>query len=248
MRKKRPTRARCVGVEPLPGLTNGLSAAPQAARVIVSAVDELTYRRVATAVAAAGIELTAEVKAPGELAEADPGADSILVFACDVEQAARIAELRRVRRSYRTMRIVCVSPPTSGTGVRRALEAGSDAVVFEPELEATLAITVLAVAAGQSAVPRRLRASMEKPALSNREKQVLRLMAEGLTNAEIADNLFLSVSTIKSHISTTFVKLGVRSRREAAALFLDPEEAARAGLLGASPPTLAATSSNPAPR
>ena len=219
-------------MEPLPGLTNGLSAAPQAARVIVSATDELTYRRVATAVTAAGMEVTADVKAPGQLAEADAGADSILIFACDVEQAARIAELRRVRRSWRALRIVSVSPPTSGTGVRRALEAGADAVVFEPELEATLAI-----AAGQSAVPRRLRTSMEKPALSNREKQVLRLMAEGLTNAEIADTLFLSVSTIKSHISTVFAKLGVRSRREAAALILDPEEAVRVGL--------ATTSSNP---
>jgi DNA-binding NarL/FixJ family response regulator len=50
---------------------------------------------------------------------------------------------------------------------------------------------------------------------------VLTLVRKGLTNAEIAERLYLAESTIKSHLSSIFTKFGVRSRREAAAVSLD---------------------------
>ena len=111
--------------------------------------------------------------------------------------------------------------------MRRALDAGADAIVFESELESTLAVAVRAVASGQSVVPRKLRASVERPAFSHRERQVLSFVSRGLTNAQIADKLFLSESTIKSHLSSAFSKFGVRSRKEAAALFLELEQTER---------------------
>jgi DNA-binding NarL/FixJ family response regulator len=80
------------------------------------------------------------------------------------------------------------------------------------------------VASGQSVVPRKLRASVERPAFSHRERQVLSFVSRGLTNAQIAEKLFLSESTIKSHLSSAFSKFGVRSRKEAAALFLELEQ------------------------
>jgi DNA-binding CsgD family transcriptional regulator len=95
-------------------------------------------------------------------------------------------------------------------------------------LESTLTVAIFAVASGQSIVPRKLRASVERPVLSFRERQVLSWVSRGYTNAQIADELFLSESTIKSHLSTAFAKFGVRSRREAAALFLDLENGKRA--------------------
>jgi DNA-binding CsgD family transcriptional regulator len=79
-----------------------------------------------------------------------------------------------------------------------------------------------------------MRASVERPAFSHRERQVLSFVSQGLTNAQIADQLFLSESTIKSHLSSAFAKFGVRSRREAAALFLELEQSS-AGLPGDSP-------------
>jgi len=149
--------------------------------------------------------------------------EAILVFACDVNLPRDLAVLRRLRRQRRTPRIVSVSPEATGTGVRRGLDAGADAIVFDGELEGTLAVAVSAVASGQSVVPRNLRAGMERPAFSHRERQVLSCVARGLTNAQIAEELYLAESTIKSHLSSAFSKFGVRSRKEAAALFLETE-------------------------
>jgi DNA-binding NarL/FixJ family response regulator len=53
--------------------------------------------------------------------------------------------------------------------------------------------------------------------LSRREQEVLRLLAEGLTNAEIAARLYLSTKTVGHHVSNVLAKLGVRTRGEAGA-------------------------------
>ncbi|GAA1442604.1 response regulator transcription factor [Nocardiopsis tropica] len=51
--------------------------------------------------------------------------------------------------------------------------------------------------------------------LTERESQTLTLMAQGMTNAEIADRLFLGVQTVKTHVSNTLTKLGARDRTQA---------------------------------
>ncbi|NIR51281.1 response regulator transcription factor [candidate division KSB1 bacterium] len=56
---------------------------------------------------------------------------------------------------------------------------------------------------------------LKKLDLTEREYEVLQLLSKGYSNAEIAENLFLSVSTIKTHVSNLFVKMDVRSRAQA---------------------------------
>lgn len=56
---------------------------------------------------------------------------------------------------------------------------------------------------------------LQKLNLSNREYEVLQLIAKGYSNAEIADNLFLTVSTIKTHTSNLFLKMDVKNRVQA---------------------------------
>ena len=85
--------------------------------------------------------------------------------------------------------------------------------------------------AGQTAVPRMLRASVRAPSLSFREKQILGMVVMGFTNCEIASRLFLAESTVKSHLSAAFRKLGVQSRSEAASLILDPHGSLGPGIL-----------------
>jgi two-component system, NarL family, response regulator LiaR len=56
---------------------------------------------------------------------------------------------------------------------------------------------------------------LKKLNLTGREYEVLQLLTKGLSNSEIADKLFLSISTIKTHVSNLFVKMDVKSRTQA---------------------------------
>lgn len=208
------------------GSLKGSARAKQKGLCVVLCADSSAMRR-RIAYALAEHELHAsltELDDPHEVGDLDIAADAIVVFACDIDLPREMAALRRLRRKLRDPAIVAVAPAATGTGVRRALDAGADGIVFDNELESTLALAVRAVASGQSVVPRNLRASVERPAFSHRERQVLSFVSRGLTNAQIAEQLYLSESTIKSHLSSAFAKFGVRSRKEAAALFLELEQ------------------------
>jgi DNA-binding NarL/FixJ family response regulator len=200
------------------------SALPTA-QLLVFSEDGGLSRRINSALASSHLETLPVAVEPESILAGEWDNEAILVFDCDIDRPRDLALLRRLRRQPQTPQIVAVTPATTGTGVRRGLDAGADAIVFEPELEATLAVAVSAVASGQSVVPRNHRASVERPSFSHRERQVLFCVSRGLTNAQIAEELFLSESTIKSHLSSAFSKFGVRSRKEAAALFLENEPA-----------------------
>jgi DNA-binding NarL/FixJ family response regulator len=116
--------------------------------------------------------------------------------------------------------------------VRTALAAGAAGVVLLDELDTALWPCLQAVQSGQTCVPRGHWRQIEPPALSAREKQILALVVMGYMNSQIAAQLFLAESTVKSHLSSAFGKLGVRSRNEAASLILDPERGLGMGILG----------------
>jgi DNA-binding NarL/FixJ family response regulator len=118
--------------------------------------------------------------------------------------------------------------------LRAVLEAGASGVVLVDEIADALGPCLEAAQAGQVCVPRAHASRVEPPALSAREKQVLGLVVMGHTNGEIASRLFLAESTVKSHLSSAFGKLGVRSRNEAVELILDSERGQGQGILGLS--------------
>jgi DNA-binding NarL/FixJ family response regulator len=201
--------------------------------VVTARDDQLTMQRMAAAVAAGGLGTPLRASRVEEAYLAVGSSSAVIVFACDVSAPTGLASLRRLRTLLRKADIVVVSPATHASGVRRALDAGADGLVFESELEDSLVPSLAAVAAGQTAVPRWVRGGLHKPAFSHRERQVIGHVAAGLTNSEIGDVLFLSESTIKSHLASAFTKLGVRSRKDVAALVLDPDQGLGAELLAA---------------
>jgi DNA-binding NarL/FixJ family response regulator len=205
--KKRPA---------VPTARAALSASP----LVVIAEHPAVRREISAELAGAGFRLEA-IARPEALTEYDVDQSTVIVFACDVDRPTEMTELRRLRRENRTPAIVVISPQSTATAVRRTLDAGADALVFESEIAVALVASIRAVESGQSVVPRRLRAGVERPNLSHRERQVLTLVCDGRTNAEIAEALFLAESTIKSHMASIFTKLGVHSRKEAGAVFLD---------------------------
>jgi two-component system NarL family response regulator len=136
-----------------------------------------------------------------------------------------------------------VTGASSSNGIHKILAAGALGYVHEAELEATLPATIRAVSAGQVVVPRQLSRTAVRPALSHREKQTLALLAKGFTNRQIAARLFLAESTVKTHLTSVFGKLGVHSRSEAAEIVLDPDQKIGLGIPGLTPSAAAETTS-----
>jgi DNA-binding NarL/FixJ family response regulator len=140
-------------------------------------------------------------------------------------------ELDRLRTVVGEVPIVIVCSEVRAGELRVALTGGADGVVLSSELDTTLAPSLAAVRAGQVCVPRMQARQVEPAALSAREKQILGLVVMGYMNGQIAEQLFVAESTVKSHLSSAFSKLGVRSRNEAVDLILDSERGLGMGIL-----------------
>lgn len=127
--------------------------------------------------------------------------------------------------------------------VYAALEAGASGFLLKDAPAAQLVHAIRAVAAGEAllapSVTRRLIAQFARPRtsvapssvsdLTDREMEVFRLLADGLSNAEIAAQLFIGESTIKTHVARILAKLGVRDRVQAVVV------AYRSGIAGTAP-------------
>jgi DNA-binding NarL/FixJ family response regulator len=157
---------------------------------------------------------------------------SVVVLVQSGTRATPIA--RAVRAIDAEMPVVVVSEPRGWSGLRRILDEGADGFVATGDIDGRLALTIQAVCAGHSAIPRPEAREIDVDALSTREKQVLGMVVMGFSNGEIARTLHLAESTIKSHLSCVFTKLGVNSRNDAAALILDPHDGPGPGVLAIS--------------
>ena len=142
------------------------------------------------------------------------------------------AAIESLRGALSDSAVILITPAIDRWEVRSALAAGASGVLHEDgELSRTLPCCIRAVLAGQVCVPARHGRQIAPPALSAREKQILGLVVMGYMNCQIAERLFLAESTVKSHLSSAFGKLGVRSRNEAVSLILDPERGLGTGIL-----------------
>jgi DNA-binding NarL/FixJ family response regulator len=129
-------------------------------------------------------------------------------------------------------KIVVVTTFENDEYVYGALRAGADGFLLKRARPAEIVHAVRLVAEGDSllfpAAVRQLAASfgrdhgnaeartaMERAALTEREEEVLRLVARGLSNAEIAARLVVGTETVKSHVSSVLAKLGARDRTQA---------------------------------
>src|SRR4051794_31200875 len=84
--------------------------------------------------------------------------------------------------------------------MRDVLAAGANGLVWTGDVERLLPSAAAAVASGQVVFPGDVREQLRRPALSNREKQILGMVVLGLSNAEIANKLYVEESTVKTHL------------------------------------------------
>lgn len=121
-------------------------------------------------------------------------------------------------------RVIVLTTYDTETDIIAAVEAGASGYLLKDAPPHELVAAVRAAAAGQTAlapaITSRLIERMRAPAtsLSNRESEVLRLVAGGLSNQQIAQQLFVSQATIKSHLVHIFTKLDADSRTAAVAV------------------------------
>ena len=132
------------------------------------------------------------------------------------------------------VKVLILTAEADGDALRRALAAGADGFMLKTARPPELASAIMDVAAGRSVVAPSLtgalfaaaRGSTAPPSpLSDREREVLQLLANGKTNKEIASALFVSEATVKTHVENILRKLGVADRTQAVA------EAFRRGLV-----------------
>ncbi|POX47284.1 response regulator transcription factor [Streptomyces sp. Ru72] len=120
-------------------------------------------------------------------------------------------------------RVIVLTTYETDRDILRAVEAGAAGYLLKDLPRGELAEAVRAAARGETVLAPsvaarlvdRLRARPERPRLSERETAVLRLVAEGCTNAEIGRRLFIGESTVKTHLLRVFGKLGVDDRTAA---------------------------------
>jgi two-component system response regulator NreC len=147
---------------------------------------------------------------------------SVVVMDLQMPGMGGIAGVGRLREQFPEVRVLVLSMHDEADEVRRAFEAGADGYVLKTAADEELVRAIRAVAAGERYVHSAVGAILAQPAnsrgpvdeLSPREREVLRLLALGYTNQEIAKELVVSVRTVESHRSHVMTKLRASSRAE----------------------------------
>ncbi|CAM5427760.1 DNA-binding response regulator OS=Streptomyces alboniger OX=132473 GN=CP975_29390 PE=4 SV=1 [Streptomyces alboniger] len=189
---------------------------------------------------AADIEIVGEA-ADGSEVEALVDRTRPDVVLMDIRMPAMdgLTATERLRRRAEAPQVVVLTTFHADEQVLRALRAGAAGFVLkdtppaeildavrrvaagDPVLSPTVTRRLMDQAAGTTADTRRTRARERIAALNDREREVAVAVGRGLANAEIATELFMSVATVKTHVSRILAKLDLNNRVQVALLAYD---------------------------
>lgn len=134
-----------------------------------------------------------------------------------------------IRQKYPNVQILVLTSFKEGELIKKALEAGAIGYLLKDVSADDLGKAIRSAYVGRATLSPEVAQSLVETTnlppvpgldLTEREREVLTLMVEGLSNTQIAGRLGVSSSTIKSHVSNILSKFGVASRTEAVALAL----------------------------
>ena len=210
-------------------------------RVLIVDDDPLVRAGLALMVGGAeGIEVTAEA-ADGDEVEAALDAHTIDVALMDIRmrRVDGIEATRRLRRRSHPPEVIVLTTFDADQLVLRALRAGASGYLLKDTPPDRIVDAIRRVAAGDPilspAITRRLislaaadqqqaeRARHSLGTLTNREREVVLGIGRGQTNADLARELFMSVATVKAHVSHILAKLGLDNRTQIALLAHDAD-------------------------
>ena len=142
-----------------------------------------------------------------------------------------IEALEDIRRKAPDVKVLMLTTSDGDEDVFRSMNMGARGYMVKDESGEDLHVAIRTVASGEVFLPKRIKAIYDdrkkRPSLSEREIEIVRLVAKGFSNDELAERLHLSPDTIKVHLRHIYEKLGVESRVEAVT------EAMRTGLVEA---------------
>jgi len=140
-----------------------------------------------------------------------------------------------IRAEFPDARIIVLTTYTGDVQVVRALQAGARGYILKGHVHTELVETIRAVNAGHRRIPAEIAAQLAEHLaddnLTQREIDVLRLIAAGNSNKLIADHLSLSEATVKGHVTNILSKLGANDRAHAVTIGL------RRGIIDLDSPT-----------
>ena len=168
------------------------------------------------------------------VAEASNGKDAIDAFRShqpdvtlmdlQMPEMDGLEAIETIRREFPEARIIVLTTYSGDMQVLRALKAGARAYILKGHVHKELLDTVRAVHAGQKRIPPDVAAELAHhaidDALTEREIEVLRLIAIGNSNKMIADHLSIGEATVKSHVTNILSKLGANDRAHAVVIGL----------------------------
>lgn len=169
------------------------------------------------------LQLQPEVEVVAEIARAGDLDAAISEIRCDVvllDLRMERSTLDDIERLAARVTVVVLTASESADDAVAAVRLGARAVVHKRFAIETLMDALRAATEGHVWLPPSVQAVMTRdwsslrPHLTSREKEIVKLVALGLRNAEIATRLFISEATVKTHVNNVFQKIGVRDRVE----------------------------------
>jgi DNA-binding NarL/FixJ family response regulator len=130
-----------------------------------------------------------------------------------------VGAIDEIRQQDASARIIMLTTYDTDGDISKAIKAGAKGYLLKDAQREELLEAIRKVHAGETCIPpalvAKLAAAMSNQALTGRELDVLKLLARGKSNKEIGTNLYVSETTVKSHLRSIFTKLNVLSRTEA---------------------------------
>jgi two-component system nitrate/nitrite response regulator NarL len=217
--------------EPQSGRATRSGNETRASRVsVIVADDHPLYREgVVRALLASGrIDVVAEAEdGRSALAVIQEHLPDVALIDYKLPELDGLAVTNAVMREELPTRVLIVSAFTDSGVVYKALETGAAGFVSKEARREQIADAVLACARGENVVPAdiaaglvseiRLRRQADTPVLTPREQEILHLIAAGESLPEIAKELYLGLTTVKTHVQHLYEKLGVSDRAAAVA-------------------------------
>jgi DNA-binding NarL/FixJ family response regulator len=226
-----------------PGELELPAARPEPVRVFVADERELFRKGLCALLAQRGLDVVGEASDGTSVCdEVQRNGAQVVVIDLDLPEMSGVDVIRRLAQTTPHARALVFTLSADPTTILEAVEAGAHGYLLKEVPLDEIVGAVWATAAGGFPISPRAAASLferlrgeaaqrarHRPGrhdqLTGRELEVLRLLVEGQSNSEIADRLYISAPTVKHHISSILLKLGVGNRVQAAV------RAARSGIV-----------------